>query len=117
MSKSLGLTKSYSIDFEGIVSFIENQYSFSESKKLKSWAKKYMIKSDCNICNGKRLKKEALNFKILDKSISDLTEMSFVKLNEWIINLSEKLDHKKLTISKQIIKEISKRINFILMLV
>ena len=114
MSKSLGLTKSYSIDFEGIVSFIENQYSFSESKKLKSWAKNYMKKSTCDVCNGKRLKKEALNFKILDKSISDLTEMSFIKLNEWIINLSEKLDHKKLRISKQIIKEISKRINFIL---
>ena len=114
ISKSLGLTRTYNIDFEGIVSFIENQYSFSESKKLKSWATKYMIKSTCDVCNGKRLKKEALNFKILDKSISDLTEMSFIKLNEWIINLDKKLDSKKLTISKQIIKEISKRINFIL---
>ena len=114
ISKSLGLTRTYSIDFEGIVSFIENQYSFSESKKLKSWAKNYMIKSTCDVCNGKRLKKEALNFKILDKSISDLTEMSFIKLNEWIINLDKKLDSKKLVISKQILKEISKRINFIL---
>ena len=114
ISKSLGLTRTYNIDFEGIVSFIENQYSFSESKKLKSWAKNYMIKSTCDVCNGKRLKKEALNFKILDKSISDLTEMSFIKLNEWIINLDKKLDSKKLIISKQIIKEISKRINFIL---
>ena len=114
ISKSLGLTRTYSIDFEGIVSFIENQYSFSESKKLKSWAKNYMIKSTCDVCNGKRLKKEALNFKILDKSISDLTEMSFIKLNEWIINLDKKLDSKKLAISKQIIKEISKRIIFIL---
>ena len=114
ISKSLGLTRTYSIDFEGIVSFIENQYSFSESKKLKSLAKNYMIKSTCDVCNGKRLKKEALNFKILDKSISDLTEMSFIKLNEWIINLDKKLDSKKLAISKQIIKEISKRINFIL---
>ena len=114
ISKSLGLTRTYNIDFEGIVSFIENQYSFSESKKLKSWAKNYMIKSTCDVCNGKRLKKEALNFKILDKSISDLTEMSFIKLNEWIINLDKKLDSKKLKISKQIIKEISKRINFIL---
>ena len=114
ISKSLGLTRTYNIDFEGIVSFIENQYSFSESKKLKSWAKNYMIKSTCDVCNGKRLKKEALNFKILDKSISDLTEMSFIKLNEWIINLDKKIDSKKLTISIQIIKEISKRINFIL---
>ena len=114
ISKSLGLTRTYSIDFEGIVSFIKNQYSFSESKKLKSWAKNYMIKSTCDVCNGKRLKKEALNFKILDKSISDLTEMSFIKLNEWIINLDKKLDSKKLVISKQILKEISKRINFIL---
>ena len=45
MSKSLGLTRTYNIDFEGIVSFINNQFSFSESKKLKSWAKNFMLKS------------------------------------------------------------------------
>jgi excinuclease ABC subunit A len=114
MSKSLGLTRTYSIDFEGIVNFIENQFSFSESKKLKSWAKNYMLKSNCKVCNGKRLKKESLNFKILNKNISEVSDMSFIRLNDWISILLKKLDSKKMKISKQIISEILKRINFIL---
>jgi len=114
MSKSLGLTRTYSIDFEGIVNFIENQFSFSESKKLKSWAKNYMLKSNCKVCNGKRLKKESLNFKLLNKNISEVSDMSFIRLNDWISMLLKKLDSKKMKISKQIISEILKRINFIL---
>ncbi len=114
MSKSLGLTRTYSIDFEGIVNFIENQFSFSESKKLKSWAKNYMLKSNCKVCNGKRLKKESLNFKLLNKNISEVSDMSFIRLNDWISMLLKKLDSKKIKISKQIISEILKRINFIL---
>ena len=114
MSKSLGLTRTYSIDFEGIVSFINNQYSFSESKKLKSWAKNFMLKSNCNECNGTRLRNESLNFKILDKNIFEVSNMSFINLFEWVSSLPKKLDSKKNKISSQIIIEILKRINFIL---
>ena len=114
MSKSLGLTRTYSIDFEGIVSFILSQFSFSESKKLKSWAKSFMLKSNCNKCDGTRLRKESLNFKILNKNISEVSNMSFINLCEWVSSLPKKLDSKKNKISSQIIIEISKRINFIL---
>ena len=114
MSKSLGLTRTYSIDFEGIVSFINNQFSFSESKKLKSWAKNFMLKSNCNECNGTRLRNESLNFKILDKNIFEVSNMSFINLVEWVSSLPKKLDSKKNKISSQIIIEILKRINFIL---
>ena len=114
MSKSLGLTRTYSIDFEGIVSFINNQFSFSESKKLKSWAKNFMLKSNCNECNGTRLRNESLNFKILDKNIFEVSNMSFINLFEWVSSLPKKLDSKKNKISSQIIIEILKRINFIL---
>ena len=114
MSKSLGLTRTYSIDFEGIVSFINNQYSFSESKKLKSWAKNFMLKSNCNECNGTRLRNESLNFKILNKNIFEVSNMSFINLFEWVSSLPKKLDSKKNKISNQIIIEILKRINFIL---
>ena len=114
MSKSLGLTRTYSIDFEGIVSFINNQFSFSESKKLKSWAKNFMLKSNCNECNGTRLRNESLNFKILDKNIFEVSNMSFINLFEWVSFLPKKLDSKKNKISSQIIIEILKRINFIL---
>ena len=114
MSKSLGLTRTYNIDFEGIVSFINNQFSFSESKKLKSWAKNFMLKSNCNECNGTRLRNESLYFKILDKNIFEVSNMSFINLVEWVSSLPKKLDSKKNKISSQIIIEILKRINFIL---
>ena len=114
MSKSLGLTRTYTIDFEGIVSFINNQFSFSESKKLKSWARNFMLKSNCNECNGTRLRNESLNFKILDKNIFEVSNMSFINLVEWVSSLPKKLDSKKNKISSQIIIEILKRINFIL---
>ena len=114
MSKSLGLTRTYNIDFEGIVSFINNQFSFSESKKLKSWARNFMLKSNCNECNGTRLRNESLNFKILDKNIFEVSNMSFINLVEWVSSLPKKLDSKKNKISSQIIIEILKRINFIL---
>ena len=114
MSKSLGLTRTYSIDFEGIVSFINNQFSFSESKKLKSWARNFMLKSNCNECNGTRLRNESLYFKILDKNIFEVSNMSFINLVEWVSSLPKKLDSKKNKISSQIIIEILKRINFIL---
>ena len=114
MSKSLGLTRTYNIDFEGIVNFINNQFSFSESKKLKSWAKNFMLKSNCNECNGTRLRNESLNFKILDKNIFEVSNMSFINLVEWVSSLPKKLDSKKNKISSQIIIEILKRINFIL---
>ena len=114
MSKSLGLTRTYNIDFEGIVSFINNQFSFSESKKLKSWARNFMLKSNCNECNGTRLRNESLYFKILDKNIFEVSNMSFINLVEWVSSLPKKLDSKKNKISCQIIIEILKRINFIL---
>ena len=114
MSKSLGLTRTYNIDFEGIVSFINNQFSFSESKKLKSWARNFMLKSNCNECNGTRLRNESLNFKILNKNIFEVSNMSFINLVEWVSSLPKKLDSKKNKISSQIIIEILKRINFIL---
>ena len=114
MSKSLGLTRTYNIDFEGIVSFINNQFSFSESKKLKSWARNFMLKSNCNECNGTRLRNESLYFKILDKNIFEVSNMSFTNLVEWVSSLPKKLDSKKNKISSQIIIEILKRINFIL---
>ena len=67
VSKSLGLTRTYSIDFEGIVNFISNQFNESHSRKIKAWASNYMNKENCKTCNGKRLKEESLYFKILKK--------------------------------------------------
>ncbi|MCF6297432.1 MAG: excinuclease ABC subunit UvrA [Flavobacteriaceae bacterium] len=113
-SKELGVKRSYEIDFEGINNFILNQYNNSESSSIKRWAKGFMDEVNCKTCNGGRLKKEALNFKINQYSIADLTQMDIVQLSEWFAEISNKLSERQLIIGSEIIKEIKTRIQFLL---
>ena len=114
VSKSLGLTREYLIDFEGVVNFIENQFFQVDSRKIKTWAKKFMKNDTCERCNGSRLKKESQFFKIDNKSISDVNNMDINDLQKWVNSLNDKLDVKRKKIASEIIKEISKRIEFII---
>lgn len=113
-SKTAGVTRNYEIDFEGIIAFIENQYKNSESTSIKRWAKGFMDEVTCSVCDGKRLKKEALHFKITDKNISDLAQMDVLELASWFQEVDEKLSEKQLTIASEILKEIRTRIQFLL---
>nr|WP_299034538.1 excinuclease ABC subunit UvrA [uncultured Tenacibaculum sp.] len=113
-SKTAGVTRNYEIDFEGIIAFIENQYKNSESTSIKRWAKGFMDEVTCSICDGKRLKKEALHFKITDKNISDLAQMDVLELASWFQKVDNKLSKKQLTIAAEILKEIRTRIQFLL---
>ena len=113
-SKTMGVTRKYEIDFEGITSFIENQYKSSESRSIKRWAKGFMDEVICSNCEGKRLKKESLHFKINEKSISDLAKLDINELAEWFHNLDAKLSERQLTIASEILKEIKTRIQFLL---
>ncbi|WP_457615700.1 excinuclease ABC subunit UvrA [Lutibacter sp.] len=114
VSKTLGITRNYEIDFEGIIHFIENQYKFSESASIKRWAKEYMDEVACEACNGKRLKKEALHFKIDHKSISDLAQLDVSELANWFYDIEQRLSDKQLKIASEILKEIKTRIQFLL---
>ena len=113
VSKSLGLTRTYEIDFEGIINFILNQYSNAYSKKIKTWTKKFMRTIVCDKCNGTRLKENTKYFKIDEKDISQISQMDFDELHDWIKSLNMKLSKKKYKISKEIISEILKRVEFI----
>lgn len=113
-SKTVGVTRNYKIDFEGIISFIENQYNNAESTSIKRWAKGFMDEVTCSSCKGKRLKKEALHFKITDKNISDLAQMDVTELAKLFDNIEQKLSEKQNTIASEILKEIRTRIQFLL---
>ncbi|WP_298496644.1 excinuclease ABC subunit UvrA [uncultured Algibacter sp.] len=113
-SKTLGVTRNYKIDFEGVANFIENQYKTAESRSLKRWAKEYMDKVECPVCDGSRLKKESLYFKINDKNIAELANTDIVELAEWFSTLNETLSEKQLKIGEEVIKEIKSRIQFLL---
>jgi excinuclease ABC subunit A len=113
-SKTLGVTRDYKIDFEGVANFIENQYKTADSTSLKRWAKEYMDKVTCPECQGSRLRKESLYFKINDKSIADLANKDIVELAKWFENLEPHLSDKQLKIAEEIIKEVKSRLQFLL---
>jgi excinuclease ABC subunit A len=113
-SKAAGVTKEYKIDFEGISSFIKNQFDASNSSSIKRWAKEFMDEINCPDCDGSRLKKEALYFKINEKNIADLSLMDISELTLWFSELPQTLSDKQKTIATEILKEISARLQFLM---
>jgi excinuclease ABC subunit A len=110
----LGITSTYTLNFEGVINFISNQYSESGSASIRKWAMNFMNTIHCPECDGQRLKRESLNFKIDNKNISDLANYDLVKLDKWISKLEKSLDDKKKVIAHEIIREIRNRIKFLL---
>ncbi|WP_264530631.1 excinuclease ABC subunit UvrA [Flavobacterium sp. N502540] len=113
-SKDLGVTRDYKIDFEGISHFIKNQYDESASTTIKRWAKDFMDEVNCPVCEGSRLKKEALFFKINEKNITDLCDMDISDLTTWFLDLHTHLTDKQLLIASEVVKEIKDRLNFLM---
>ncbi len=113
-SKILGITKDYKIDFEGISNFIKNQFNDAPTSSIKRWAADFMDEIQCPECNGARLKKESLYFKIADLNIGEVSNMDLDQLAAWFQNLSEKLSEKQMAIAAEIVKEITTRLSFLL---
>ena len=113
-SKSLGVSRKYDIDFDGIANFIEYQYHATDSNGIKRWAKGFMDKITCPKCEGSRLKKEAHYFRINGLSITDLVELDISELVIWFEDLPNHLSKKQNTIAREIIKEIKMRLQFLL---
>lgn len=113
-SKTLGITKEYKIEFEGISNFIKNQFDESSSTSIKRWAKEFMDEIECPECHGSRLKKESLYFKINEKNIADLSQMDISELAYWFQNLDKNLSDKQKAIAIEVSKEIKARLQFLL---
>lgn len=113
-SKSLGISRDYKIDFEGVATFIEATYKKNDSASLRRWAKEYMDKVTCPECNGSRLKKESLYFKVNEKNIAELAQKDISDLALWFQELEPELTPKQQKIAAEIIKEINVRLQFLL---
>ena len=113
-SNSLGITRDYKIDYEGIENFIKNQFDNTDSSGIKRWANSYMDEKRCIVCEGARLKQESLNFKIDELNIAEVSALDLGDLKNWFENLSDKLSTNELTVANQIIKEIKSRLRFLL---
>jgi len=104
----------HDVTFEGIVSFLINQYEETSSLSVKKWAQSFMVKNICPECNGTRLKKESLWFKINEKNIAELSNMDLSELQNWLQQLPVHLTDKQKTIATEVLKEITKRVGFLL---
>ena len=113
-SKVAGVTKEYKIEFEGISNFIKKQFDESDSVSIRRWAKDFMDEIPCPECNGTRLRKEALYFKINDKNIAELSNMDISDLTAWFHDLPNHLSEKQKAIATEIVKEIRDRLDFLM---
>ncbi len=110
----LGITSTYKINFEGIINFIETQNNEESSASITRWANSFMNHVTCPTCNGSRLKKESQYFRIDGKNIAEVAEMDILALNQWIETLPGKLTQRQNEIGKEILREIGKRVHFLL---
>ncbi|MDP4281693.1 MAG: excinuclease ABC subunit UvrA [Bacteroidota bacterium] len=110
----LGVTSSYALNFEGIVSFINSQTAESAPAGIMKWVNSFMNRKVCPECNGARLKKESLHFLIDGKNIAELSDMGLVNLYKWIDQLGDRLEERKRVIAYEILREIKSRIRFLL---
>ena len=99
--------------FEGIVNFLEKQRD-DGSEALRRWVEDFMVSRTCPECNGARLKKESLHFKIDKKNIAELAMMDILELQKWFTKLEDRVNEKQRAIAAEILKEIRKRIGFLL---
>jgi excinuclease ABC subunit A len=109
-----GISSNYLINWEGLANYILNQHNDATSLKAKQWSNDFVISEVCQECNGSRLKKEALYFKIDNKNISELSQMNLSDLYKWFENLEGKLNPKQIIIAHDLLKEIRNRLKFII---
>lgn len=102
------------MEFEGIAQFIQRQVDEDTSAPLARWAMSFMEHKTCDTCHGSRLKKEALHFKILDRNISELTRLDISELAAWVNSIEAQMPARQAIIAREIVKEIKKRIGFLL---
>ncbi|RPA69726.1 excinuclease ABC subunit UvrA [Cyclobacteriaceae bacterium YHN15] len=99
--------------FEGIVNFLQ-KYQEGSSDKIQDWVSEFTTTKVCPDCEGYRLKKEALHFKIDDKHIGELAMMDISTLGTWFDSLENRISERQQVIAKEVLKEIRKRIGFLL---
>ena len=105
-------TRKFTSPFEGVIPTLERRYNETKSQGMRDFYEMYMSESSCQTCNGARLKKESLSVKIADKNINELTDMSIDKIKSFLNTLE--LNNKDKMIADQILKELNKRLQFLI---
>ncbi len=101
-------------EFEGIINVLYRWFNQSASESIREWAEGFMMLQSCPECNGARLKKESLFFRVSDKNISELSAMALSDLQAWFTGVEDRLNKRQNLIAKDILKEIRDRLHFLL---
>jgi excinuclease ABC subunit A len=110
----LGMNVNYFMTYEGIVKYMETQQDDNSSKTAQKWASQYIKEITCPECEGQRLKKESLWFKIDGKNISEIARMDIKEMVQWLDGLNGRLSERQRLIGTEVIKEIRDRLGFML---
>lgn len=105
--------RTYETTFDGIKAYMKKNYE-EGTEKIQNWAKDFVQINTCPTCQGARLKKESLHFKVDERNIYQLSEFDINQLNEWLTGLEERISEKQNQIAKEILKEIRKRVGLLL---
>ncbi|MCX6329325.1 MAG: excinuclease ABC subunit UvrA [Bacteroidia bacterium] len=110
----LGMTSNYFLTFEGVVNFVGNLEAINGKKNGTRIRDQYVQYDKCPECNGTRLKKGSLFFRIADKNIGELSSMDIRELSGFLENIEDKMTGKQKQIASEILKEIRARLGFLL---
>jgi excinuclease ABC subunit A len=110
----LGSSIDYMMTYEGIVKYVVNEKSDNLSKSAQKWADQFHKTCVCPECNGQRLQKEPLHFKIDGKNIAELARMDISELSSFFSDIGERMSPRQLLIAAEVNKEISTRLSFLL---
>lgn len=106
--------QSFTMNFEGVANFIKRSIEEDSSAPLQRWANSFMEEKTCPECEGARLKKEALFFRLADRNIHQLAQMDIGELGGWFSDVETRLSEKQNIIAREVLKEIRKRLGFLL---
>ena len=110
----LGASLNYMMTYEGLIKYIESQREDNPAKKAQKWANQFVKTISCPECEGMRLKKESLWFKIDGKNIAQLAQMDLAEMGNWFDTLEERISERQQLIAREVIKEIKDRLDFML---
>ena len=112
-NESLG-SSNYFLSYEGVAKYILMQQESEASASAQKWAGQFIKMTTCPECNGQRLNKEALHYRIADKNIAEISSYDISELYDWLDGIEDRLDQKQKQIAIEILKEIRSRLKFLL---
>lgn len=104
----------YATEYEGVIPQLKRWFAGGNTDALRDWVEQFMELKVCTSCNGARLKKESLWFKVDEKNIAELSELNLDKLMKWFGGIEKRLSNKQNAIAKDVLKEIRERLQFLL---